>query len=420
MFALVDCNNFYVSCERLFRPELRGRPVVVLSNNDGCAVSRSNEAKALGIKMGEPYFKLRDLVAREGLIACSSNYALYADLSSRVMRTVASMTPRIEVYSIDEAFADLQGVQGDLEQLGREIRARVLRDVGIPVGVGIAPTKTLSKLANWAAKKWPATGGVVDLRDPARQRRLLALAEVGQVWGVGRQISAHLAEMGVTTAAQLSQFDLKTLRRRFNVNVERTARELAGERCFELGESPEPKKMIACTRSFGERKFTLQELQEAVTGYVTRAAEKLRVQQQFCQALQVFVRTSPFDERGEHYSRSVLVQLPYPTSDTRDLVACALEGLAGIYRHGPAYAKAGVILMDFVQPGRYTPDLFAPAPRPGSDRLMAVMDAINAKQGRGTIRLARLAADQGFSMKRERLSPKFTTAWGELLQVRCD
>lgn len=383
-------------------------------------MSRSNEAKALGIKMGEPYFKLRDLVAREGLIACSSNYALYADLSSRVMRTVASMTPRIEVYSIDEAFADLQGVQGDLEQLGREIRARILRDVGIPVGVGIAPTKTLAKLANWAAKKWPATGGVVDLRDPARQRRLLALAEVGQVWGVGRRISAHLGEMGVTTAAQLSQFDLKTLRRRFSVNLERTARELAGERCFELGDSPEPKKMIACTRSFGQRKFALMELQEAVTGYVTRAAEKLRGQQQLCQALQVFVRSSPFDERGEHYSRSVLVQLPFPTCDTRDLVAGALEGLAGIYRHGPAYAKAGVILMDFVQPGRYTPDLFAPAPRPGSDRLMAVMDAINAKQGRGTIRLARLAADQGFSMKRERLSPKFTTAWGELLQVRCD
>lgn len=419
-FALVDCNNFYVSCERLFRPELRGRPVVVLSNNDGCAVSRSNEAKALGIKMGTPYFELRDLETREGLIACSSNYALYADLSSRVMRTVASMTPRIEVYSIDEAFADLQGVQGDLEQLGRGIRARILRDVGMPVGVGIAPTKTLAKLANWAAKKWPATGGVVDLRDPVRQRRLLALAEVGQVWGVGRRISAHLGEMGVTTAAQLSQFDLKTIRRRFSVNLERTARELNGERCFELGESPDPKKMIACTRSFGQRKFALVELQEAVTGYVTRAAEKLRGQQQLCQALQVFVRSSPFDERGEHYSRSVLVQLPFPTCDTRDLVAGALEGLAGIYRPGPAYAKAGVILMDFVERGRFTPDLFAPAPRHGSDRLMAVVDAINAKQGRGTIRPARLAADQGFSMKRERLSPKFTTDWGELLQVRCD
>jgi DNA polymerase V len=419
MFALVDCNNFYVSCERLFRPELHGRPVVVLSNNDGCAVSRSNEAKALGIKMGQPFHELRDLVAREGLIACSSNYALYADLSGRVMRTLRTMAPRIEVYSIDEAFLDLQGMQGDLEQLGREMRARVLREVGIPVGVGIAPTKTLAKLANWGAKKWPATGGVVDLRDPARQRRLLALAEVGEVWGIGRRISARLGPMDVATALQLADYDRKTLRRMFNVNVERTARELAGERCFELEDGPEPKQMIACTRSFGERKHSLQELQEAVTGYAARAGEKLRGQRQLCQALQVFIRTSPFDQRSEPYSRAVCVPLPYPSADTRDLVAAALAGLQAIYRPGPAYAKAGVVLMDFVEPGRFTPDLFAPAPRPGSDRLMAVVDAINARQGRGTIRPARLAADLGFSMKRERLSPKFTTSWSELLRVRC-
>lgn len=194
MFALVDCNNFYVSCERLFRPELHGRPVV-LSNNDGCAVSRSNEAKALGVKMGQPYFQLRDLVERHGLIACSSNYALYSDLSGRVMRTLRTMAPRIEVYSIDEGFLDLQGVQGDLEALGRVMRARVLREVGIPVGVGIAPTKTLAKLANWGAKKWPATGGVVDLREPARQRRLLALAEVGEVF-IAQVCADQLFEVG--------------------------------------------------------------------------------------------------------------------------------------------------------------------------------------------------------------------------------
>lgn len=418
-FALVDCNNFYVSCERLFRPELRGRPVVVLSNNDGCAVSRSNEAKAMGVKMGQPYFQLRELVERQGLIACSSNYALYADLSGRVMRTLRTMAARIEVYSIDEAFLDLQGMPGDLDQLGREMRARVLREVGIPVGVGIAPTKTLAKLANWGAKKWPATGGVVDLRDPARQRRLLALAEVSEVWGIGRRISARLNTMEVATALQLADYDRKTLRRMFNVNVERTARELAGERCFELEDGPEPKQMIACTRSFGERKHTLQELQEAVTGYATRAGEKLRGQRQLCQALQVFIRSSPFDQRGEPYSRAVCVPLPYPSADTRDLVAAALGGLQAIYRPGPAYAKAGVVLMDFVEPGRFTPDLFAPAPRPGSDRLMAVVDAINARQGRGTIRPARLAVDLGFSMKRERLSPRFTTSWSDLLRVRC-
>lgn len=419
MFALVDCNNFYVSCERLFRPELHGRPVVVLSNNDGCAVSRSNEAKTLGVKMGQPFHELRDLVARQGLIACSSNYALYADLSGRVMRTLRTMAPRFEVYSIDEGFLDLQGIQGDLEQLGREMRARVLREVGIPVGVGIAPTKTLAKLANWGAKKWPATGGVVDLRDPVRQRRLLALADVGEVWGIGRKISARLNTMGVATALQLADYDRKTLRRMFSVNVERTARELAGERCFELEDGPEPKQMIACTRSFGERRHSLEELQEAVTGYATRAGEKLRGQRQLCQVLQVFIRSSPFDQRGEPYSRAVCVPLLYPSADTRDIVAASLGGLQAIYRPGPAYAKAGVILMDFVEPGRYTPDLFAPAPRPGSDQLMAVVDAINARQGRGTIRPARLAADQGFSMKRERLSPRFTTSWSELLQVKC-
>ncbi len=419
MFALVDCNNFYVSCERLFRPELHGRPVVVLSNNDGCTVSRSNEAKALGVKMGEPYFKLRDLVDRHGLIACSSNYALYADLSGRVMRTLRTMAPRIEVYSIDEGFLDLEGMQGDLEQLGREIRSRVFREVGIPVGVGIAPTKTLAKLANWGAKKWPATGGVVDLRDPARQRRLLALADACEVWGIGRKISARLNTMGVSTALQLAEFDRKTLRRMFNVNVERTARELAGEACFALEEGPEPKQMIACTRSFGERKHTLQELQEAVAGYATRASEKLRGQRHLCQAIQVFIRSSPFDQRGEAYSRGVCVALPFPSADTRDLVAAALSGLQSIYRPGPAYAKAGVILMDFVEPGRFTPDLFAPAPRSGSERLMAAIDAINAKQGRGTVRPARLAPDQGFSMKRERLSPRFTTSWAELLRVKC-
>ena len=335
------------------------------------------------------------------------------------MRTLRTMAPRIEVYSIDEGFLDLQGVQGDLEALGRLMRARVLREVGIPVGVGIAPTKTLAKLANWGAKKWPATGGVVDLRDPARQRRLLALAEVGEVWGIGRKISARLNTMGVSTALQLADYDRKTLRRMFNVNVERTARELAGEACFALEEGPEPKQMIACTRSFGERKHTLQELQEAVAGYATRAGEKLRGQRHLCQAIQVFIRSSPFDQRGEAYSRTTCVALPYPSADTRDLVAASLAGLQAIFRPGPAYAKAGVILMDFVEPGRFTPDLFAPAPRPGSDRLMAVIDTINAKQGRGTIRPARLAPDQGFSMKRERLSPRFTTAWAELLRVKC-
>lgn len=420
MFALVDCNNFYVSCERLFRPELRGLPVVCLSNNDGAVVARSNEAKALGIKMGQPFFQVRHHVAEDGLEVCSSNYALYADLSNRVMRTLKTFTPRMEIYSIDEGFLDLRGMPiSDFEAFGRSIRERVLKEVGIPVGVGIAPTKTLAKMANWAAKKWTATGGVVDLRDPARQRRLLSRPEatVDEVWGIGRKLTERLRLMGVTQAVQLADYDRKTLRRMFSVNVERTARELSGETCFGLDDSPEPKQMIACTRSFGERVKTLPELEQAVAEYVSRAAEKLRAQRQFCQHLQVFIRTSAFVTGPGSYSRAVNVPLTTPTADTRDLATAAIAGLRSIYVAGPEYAKAGVILMNFVGAGQHTPDLFAPAPRPNSDRLMGVMDAINRRQGRGAVRLARMASTAEWSMKREHLSPRFTTSWAELCKV---
>ncbi|HBO5971032.1 DinB/UmuC family translesion DNA polymerase, partial [Ectopseudomonas guguanensis] len=322
-----------------------------------------------------------------------------------------------EVYSIDEAFLDLRGMQIDLEQLGRDIRARVLREVGIPVGVGIAPTKTLSKLANWGAKKWPATGGVVDLSPLARQRRLMALAEVGEVWGIGRRLSTRLGAIGITTALQLADYDHKTLRRLFNINVERTARELTGEGCFALDDSPEPKKMIAATRSFGQRIYDLAGLEEAVATYASRAAEKLRAQQQYCQLLQVFIRSSAFAQGAERYSRAATVPLPYPTADTRDLVAAAQAGLRSIFIPGPAYAKAGVILMDFVGAGQHTDDMFAPAPRPNSDRLMAVIDGINSRQGRGAVRLARAVPERGWAMRREHMSPRFTTSWRELLVV---
>ena len=420
MFALVDCKNFYVSAERLFRPELCGRPVVVMSNNDGCAVSRSDEAKALGIKMGQPFFDLLDLQRSHGLVMCSSNFALYADLSRRVMDTLSAMVPRIEQYSVDESFLALEGLGDDLEAFGRDIRRRVLKEVGIPVGVGIGPTKTLAKIASFASKKWPKTGGVVDLRDPARQRRLLSLPvmTVNEVWGVGRRYGERLNEMGINRAIQLADFDHKTLRRLFGVNLERTARELLGERCFELEDSPEPKQMIACTRSFSERVYELPALAEAVASYASRAAEKLRAQCQFCQVVQVFIRTGAFTTGTAHYSRAATVPLPFPTADTRDLVMAAQAGLRAIYAAGPAYAKAGVILSNFVGTGQHTPDLFAPAPRANSGRLMEVMDAINRKQGRHSIRLARTAVQRSWAMKRENLSPRFTTAWTDLPVVR--
>ncbi len=416
MFALVDCKNFYVSVERLFQPALRGRPVVVLSINDGCVVSRSDEAKALGIKMSQPFFQLREHVRSHGLVMCSSNFALYADLSQRVATVLRDMAPRCEQYSVDECFLGLDGVMGDLDALGREIRRRVLKEVGIPVGVGIAPTKTLSKLASFASKKWPKTGGVVDLRDPARQRRLLSLPvmTVDEVWGIGRRHTERLNAMGIKQAVQLADFDRKTLRRLFNVNVERTARELAGERCFELEESPEPKKMIACTRSFGERVYELALLEQAVATYASRASEKLRLQNQMCRMVQVFVSTGAFTEGAERYSRSACVPLPYPSADSRDIVEAAQAGLRAIYASGPAFAKAGVILADFVDAGHFTDDLFAPAPRPNSSRLMNVVDDINRRQGRNTVRLARTLSDTGWGMKRERMSKRYTTSWSEL------
>ncbi|WP_326430402.1 translesion error-prone DNA polymerase V subunit UmuC (plasmid) [Stutzerimonas frequens] len=416
MFALVDCKNFYVSVERLFQPALRGRPVVVLSNNDGCVVSRSDEAKALGIKMSQPFFELREFERTHGLVMCSSNFALYADLSHRVTTVLRDMAPRIEQYSVDESFLALDGVMGDLDALGRQIRSRVLKEVGIPVGVGIAPTKTLSKLASFASKKWPKTGGVVDLREPARQRRLLSLPvmTVDEVWGIGRKLTEQLNAMGITHAVHLADFDRKTLRRLFSVNVERTARELAGERCFELEDSPAPKKMIASTRSFGSRVFDLGSLEKAVATYATRACEKLRNQHQLCQVVQVFVSTDAFTQGAERYSRSANIPLPYPSADTRDIVEAAHAGLRAIYAIGPAYAKAGVILMDFVSAGHFTDDLFAPAPRENSARLMGVVDEINRRQGRNSIRLAITVQDAGWAMRRERMSKRFTTSWAEL------
>ena len=419
MFALVDGKNFYVSVECLFRPSLLGKPVVVLSGNDGCVVSRSDEAKALGISMGQPFFQLREHVRRDGLVMCSSNFALYADMSRRIETILSEMAPRTEAYSIDESFLALDGIDGDLEAYGRVIRRRVLKETGIQVGVGIGPTKTLAKAASFASKKWPKTEGVVDLRDPTRQRRLLSLPAmtVDKVWGIGPSYSARLKEMGISLAVQLADYDRKTLRRMFSVNLERTARELSGERCFELEDGPEPKQMIACTRSFGERVYDLPPLAEAVASYTSRAAEKLRAQRQFCQVVQVFIRTGAFTTGSAHYSRSATVPLPFPSSDTRDLVAAAQAGLRAIYTAGPAYAKAGVILMDFVGAGQHTPDLFAPPPRPNSDRLMAVIDAINRREGRNTICPARTVAKRKWSIKREHLSRRFTTDWAELLTV---
>lgn len=311
--ALVDVNNFYASCERLFRPELRGRPIVVLSNNDGCVVSRSPEAKAMGIKMAGPYFKIREQFEAHGGVAFSSNYALYGDMSGRVMSTLETMAPELEVYSIDEAFLSLsESFAGDLTAYGQQIRQRVWQWTGLTVGVGIGPTKTLAKLANYAAKKWPATGGVVDLRDELRRARLMAITPVDEVWGIGRRLGAKLVAQGINTVADLVASDAKGLRAQYGVVVERIVQELRGLPCAELTVEPAAKLQILSSRSFGERVTDRGEMAQALSGFMARAAEKLRAEGMCCQRVHLFVRTSPFDERAPYYSEQAGVRLVCP------------------------------------------------------------------------------------------------------------
>ncbi|MGY3024308.1 DNA polymerase V [Pseudomonas lurida] len=425
VFCLVDCDCFYVSAERLFDPTLIGVPVVALSNSDGCVVSRCPIAKSkdtanggLGIKMGAPFFEIKHLMKSHGLRVVSSNYALYQEVSNRVMRVLETFAPRIEVYSIDESWLDLTGVQGDLDKLGREIQAAVKKQTGIGVGVGFGPTKTLAKAANFSAKKWrKETGGVVVLMDAERRDKLLKWMPVDEIWGIGRKLSKSLECMGINKAIDLAKYDRKSLRKVFNVNVEKTSMELEGVSCYALEDSPEPKQTIASTRSFGERVTTLQGLREAVATYASRACAKLRSEGQLASCLQVFIQTSRFDDKP--YSRAVICGLPVPSNDTREFVALALEGLQKIYVPGYRYAKAGIVLSQFVSGDGYQPDLFAPEPRRNSETLMKVLDGINARYGRGSIRLAVEPPIPQWGMKRDYLSDSYVTDWNQLKRVKC-
>ena len=420
VFALVDCNNFYASCEKLFRPDLKDTPVVVLSNNDGCVVARSREAKLLGIKMGVPVFQIKAEMQRHGILAFSSNYALYADLSSRVMRTLEEMAPRVEVYSIDEAFLDLTGIESaiSLVEFGQQVRERIGHWIGITVCVGIAPTKTLAKLANHAAKKYPATQGVVDLTNPDRQRRLLALVPVDDVWGVGRRLSTRLNALGITTALDLANASPRAIRDQFSVVLERTVRELNGESCIELEEIPPTKKQIICSRSFGAKVTQFELLREAVCEYATRATEKLRKEQQQAKVLTVFIRTSPFKDNEPQYSNSASGELLIPSCDTRDFIELANHLLKRIWKDGFRYAKAGVMLSDFYEPSMFQPGLFDDvSTRSNSQQLMSVLDSIN-QSGAGKVFFAGQGTKKDWSMKREHLSPAYTTRWDQLPRVK--
>lgn len=420
MFALVDVNSFYTSCETVFRPDLKGKPIVVVSNNDGCIISRSAEAKSLGIKMGEPFFKIKNNTYSSKVHVFSSNYALYADLSERVMQTLTEISPSIEIYSIDEAFVNLSGVINcmPLSHFGHEMRNKVFRNTGLTVGVGIAQTKTLAKLANYAAKRWPGTGGVVDLSNIDSKRKLLALISVENVWGIGQRISKKLNSMGINTALDLAESSLWVIRKHFSVVLERTARELRGEQCLELEEFSPTKQQIICSRSFGNRITQYSDMYQAICAYAERASEKLRSERQFCRFVSVFIRTSPHVDNETYYGNQASMKLLTPSNDTRDIINSATNSLSRIWADGHRYMKAGVMLADFFSNGVAQLNLFDEnAPRKNSAALMKAIDNIN-NSGKGTIWFAGQGIEKNWEMKREMLSPAYTTRYSDLPVAR--
>jgi DNA polymerase V len=417
VFGLVDCNHFYGAVERVFRPDLAHTPIVVLSNNDGCVIARTYDAKPY-VKMGAPYFQIKDTLRRHGIVAFSSNYALYGQMSERVMTLIESMVSECSIYSIDEIFCDLSGMPGDLTEFGRTIRSKVLKHTGIPVGVGIAHTKTLAKLANHTAKRLQAqTGGVVDLCDPFKRDWVLRNTAVEEVWGIGRRMTGHMHALGIHSAMDLAKADPGLLGRKFSVVLEKTVRELAGTSCLALEDAAPAKQEICCSRAFGTRLTTIEPIKEAVATYAQRASEKLRAQHSLCKKIRVSIRTGMFNPDEARYANGVLVELPYPTNDVRLITREATLAVERLFRPGFRYSKAEVLLMDLRQPGEFTDDLFAHTQPATADKVMSVLDEINNRWGRGTLRTAAVPA---WGMRRELKSPSYTTRLDQLWTVNAN
>nr|WP_318384845.1 Y-family DNA polymerase [uncultured Enterobacter sp.] len=418
MFALADVNSFYASCEKVFRPDLRGRPVIVLSNNDGCVIARSAEAKRLQIKMGIPWFQLKEMRFTEKVYSFSSNYELYASMSNRVMTCLEELAPRVEQYSIDEMFLDVRGIDSciNFEDFGRQLREHVYACTKLTIGVGMGPTKTLAKSAQWASKEWPQFGGVLALAkgNTLRIEKLLSLQPVEELWGVGRRIAKKLNTMGITTALQLARTNPSFIRKNFSVVLERTVRELNGESCIALEEAPPAKQQIVCSRSFGQRITAQEEMHQAICQYAERAAEKLRGERQYCRHISVFIKSSPFALNEPYYGNVATEKLLTPTQDTRDVIAAAVRALERIWQDGHRYAKAGVMLNDFGASGVAQLNLFDEQPqRPRSTELMRVLDGIN-QSGLGHVWFAGRGIAPEWKMKREMLSPAYTTNWKDI------
>ncbi|HOE63098.1 MAG TPA: Y-family DNA polymerase [Candidatus Sumerlaeota bacterium] len=419
IFALADCNNFYASCERVFDPSLEGKPIVVLSNNDGCVVARSNEAKALGIKMGAPAFQHEHIFKKHGVIVFSSNYSLYGDMSQRVMATIEQFSPGIEVYSIDEAFLNLSGMTPETSiEHARQLRAVVRRWTGIPLSIGLGQTKTLAKAANKFAKKKPEHGGVFSLVARADIDTLLENLPVGDIWGIGSRHELFLKRHGITNARQFRDASDSWIKKHMTIMGLRTAMELRGVSCIPIEKAPVPKKGIMSSRSFGRPIESLEELKEALATHVSRAAEKLRAQRSAASVLHVFILTNRFKNEPQ-YSNSATAILPVATAYTPDLIAHAHERLEAIYKPGYRYKKTGVFLTEFVPENIIQQNILAPEyPAERNREIMRVVDKINARWGADSIRYAAEGVQNGWQMRRERLSPHYTTVWSEIPVIK--
>ena len=412
--ALIDCNSFYVSCERLFNPKIKNTPVVVLSNNDGCVISRSTEAKKLGIKMGEPYFKVKELVKKNNVQIFSSNYSLYGDLSRRVMKVLKGFSDKIEIYSIDEAFIDLSHIKDEnIEDYGKRIRERVLKWTGIPTSVGISCTKTLSKVANHVAKKNKT--GVIFLKDNIDD--VLKNFDISDIWGVGRQLSKLYIKNGINNASKLKNISNSWVKKSTNVLGAKTVMELRGIPCINL-ETEETKRKSCCvSRSFGRKVESLNKLKESITTHCLNAAEKIRNDNQTTRSITVFIRTSPFDKNRKYYSNSLTIDLPVATNNSLELVKVAIEGLKKIYKYGYFYQKAGVILSKLSEAGEKNLNLLTPILENKSQTLMKAIDVTNAKYGRNVISVAQAGINNSWKMRREHSSKIDTASFDSLPKI---
>lgn len=415
MFALVDCNNFYVSCERVFNPALEGNPVIVLSNNDGCIIARSEEAKKLGLKMAEPVFQKIGFLKENGVQIFSSNYTLYGDMSARVIETLSHFVPEIEIYSIDEAFLNLSGFSGDLEKLCNEIFSTVQRNTGIPVSIGIGPTKTLAKIANKAAKQ---TGGIFIISNKNQTDALLRNTPVEKVWGIGRQYANLLQQNHVKTAYDFTLLEDNWLREKMKVIGLRIKRELLGESCLRLDLIAPPKKAIATTRAFGKKTSEIKYITEAVSTYAVRCAEKLRKQKSVANLLTVFIHTDPFNPNEPQINKSKTMMLPVATNSNTELVKYALFCLNEIFIPGFRYKKAGVIVEGLQNESSIQQNIFDKTDRKKQRDLLKVMDKLNSEYGRDTVKLAVQGDGKEWKLRQEKLSKRYTTIWNEIIEVK--